>query len=149
MSSLQVANVWLESTANNRIQMGASNTYAFYAGGQSVLSVNSTIVTVGGSVQSSNNLINNQTANYTLANTDSGSVVLATNASSMTVTVPASVPVGFRTMVTRMGTGSVVIGNSAGVSLGSRTGAYTILNQYSSASVFMANSTFAIVDGNV
>jgi hypothetical protein len=41
MSTLQVANVWLESTANNRVQYAGSNTYNFYAGGIQVMSVNS------------------------------------------------------------------------------------------------------------
>ena len=41
MSTLQVANVWLETTANNRVQYAGSNTYAFYAGGVQVMTVNS------------------------------------------------------------------------------------------------------------
>jgi hypothetical protein len=41
MSTLQVANVWLETTANNRVQYAGSNTYNFYAGGIQVVTVNS------------------------------------------------------------------------------------------------------------
>ena len=149
MSTLQVANLWMESTANNRIQMGASNNYVFVAGGANTIAVNSSVITVSGSVQSTNNLINSQTANYTVSNTDSGSLILGTNATSMTITIPNTVPVGFRTIITRMGVGNVVIGNAAGITLGSRTGAYTVLSQYGTASVFMANTTFAVVDGNI
>ena len=50
MSTLQVANIHLESTANNRIQYAGSNTYSLVAGGTSVLSVNSTTVTVSGNL---------------------------------------------------------------------------------------------------
>lgn len=42
MSTLQVANVHLESTANNRIQFLSPNTVQIYAGGTLVLSANST-----------------------------------------------------------------------------------------------------------
>ena len=41
MSTLQVSNVHLESTANNRIEYGGSNTVNIYAGGTNVLSANS------------------------------------------------------------------------------------------------------------
>ena len=41
MSTLQVSNVHLESTANNRIEYSGSNTVNIYAGGTNVLSANS------------------------------------------------------------------------------------------------------------
>ena len=47
MSTLQVANVWLESTANNRIQYAGSNTYNLVAGSVNALTVNSIAVTIG------------------------------------------------------------------------------------------------------
>lgn len=46
MSTLQVANVHLESTANNRIQYVGLNTVGLYAGGVQAISFNSTTVTV-------------------------------------------------------------------------------------------------------
>jgi len=33
MSTLQVANLWFESTGNNRIQYTGANGWAYYAGG--------------------------------------------------------------------------------------------------------------------
>jgi hypothetical protein len=42
MSTLQVANLHLESTGNNRIQYAGSNTLTIFAGGESVLSANTT-----------------------------------------------------------------------------------------------------------
>ena len=106
-------------------------------------------IVTGASIQSANNVINNQTATYTVANTDSGTVILASNTTSMNVAVSNTLPAGFRVMVTRTGTGNVIIANTPGVTLGSRTGAYTITTQYGSASIFMANTTFAIIDGNI
>lgn len=45
MSTLQVANVHLESTGNNRIQYEGTNTFNMYAGGVSILAANSSMVT--------------------------------------------------------------------------------------------------------
>jgi len=42
MSTLQVANVWLESTGNNRIQYTGSNTVAIVIAGANVITANST-----------------------------------------------------------------------------------------------------------
>lgn len=44
MSTLQVANIHLESTANNRIQYTGSNSFNIVAGGSNTLTVNSTVV---------------------------------------------------------------------------------------------------------
>lgn len=46
MSTIQVANVYLESTANNRIQYNGSNVFSLYAGGAQILTVNSTAANV-------------------------------------------------------------------------------------------------------
>lgn len=56
MSTLQVANLHLESTGNNRIQYDGSNTFTMVAGGANVATVNSTTTFVlstdiGSSVQ--------------------------------------------------------------------------------------------------
>jgi hypothetical protein len=50
MSTLQVANIHLESTGNNRIQYAGSNTFTMYAGGAGILAVNSTTIAVGANV---------------------------------------------------------------------------------------------------
>ena len=47
MSTLQVANLWFESTANNRFQYTGSNTFAIVAAGANVITVNSTSFVVG------------------------------------------------------------------------------------------------------
>ena len=50
MSTLQVANVHLESTGNNRIQYAGLNTFTLYAGGIGTLSVNSTAIAIGATI---------------------------------------------------------------------------------------------------
>jgi len=46
MSTLQVANIHLESTGNNRIQYDGSNTFTIAAGDANVAVINSTSVSV-------------------------------------------------------------------------------------------------------
>ena len=56
MSTLQVANIWFESTGNNRIQYTGSNSYVIVAGGANTLTVNSTAATITGAATFSNTL---------------------------------------------------------------------------------------------
>ena len=110
----------------------------------------SSVVTTNGYHQSQFVLNTTQTGTaYTLANSDSGTVIQTTNTSPVTITVPATWVANSRVLITQLGTGAVTIANAAGVNLGSRTGAYTIGNQYGTVSVYMANSTLAVVDGNL
>lgn len=46
MSTLQVANLHFDTTANNRIQLGSTNTFSFVAGGSTVATVNSSSFSV-------------------------------------------------------------------------------------------------------
>jgi len=102
------------------------------------------------SIQSAYVNVNPQTSNYTLANSDSGTIItIANNGGSVTITVPSSLQTGFRTMVTKLGSANVVVGNAAGVTLGSRSGAYTVANTYGSVSIYMANTSLAIIDGAI
>jgi len=60
MSTLQVSNVHLESTANNRIEYAGSNTVNIYAGGTNVLSANSSTmnIPVAGGIAIGNSTVN-------------------------------------------------------------------------------------------
>ena len=149
MSTLQVANIWFESTGNNRIQYGGSNTYSIVAGGTNYATVNATTMSVNGNIQSTNLGVSAKTDNYTLQTTDSGTVITVSNTALKTITVPASLPVGFRCMVYMLNTGNVAIGNAAGVTLASRTGGYTVYTRYGSASVFVYAANSVIVDGAI
>lgn len=67
MSVLQVANIHLESTANNRIHLPAANTVAIVAAGSNTFIANSTVVTI---VSGSNTIVaNSTTLSVPVANT--------------------------------------------------------------------------------
>ena len=95
MSTLQVANLWFESTANNRFQYTGSNTFAIVAAGANVITVNSTSFVVGSNGLKLTNgpfieAIANVTVDYTMT---SGYNAMTpgpiTISSGVTVTVPS------------------------------------------------------------
>ena len=149
MSTLQVANIHLESTGNNRIQFLGTNSYAIVAGGVNLTTVNTTNMSVNGSITSANLSIRALTSGYTLTNADSGAILTVSNTASTTITVPQGLPVGFRCMVYMINTGNVVISNAAGVTLNSRTGTYTLSTRWGSVSVFEHTTDSVIVDGAI
>lgn len=93
MSTLQVANIHLESTANNRIQYAGSNTVVFVAGGANTMSINASTVSYVSNVSFTNVLdskgnirdipVNSQTSSYVTVAADVGKVI--TTNSSVTV----------------------------------------------------------------
>lgn len=58
-------------------------------------------------------VINTQTTNYTLTADDNGAMVVINSATGKTVTVPATLPVGFWCMVFQMGAGQVTFATSS------------------------------------
>lgn len=139
------------SMGNSTVFTSGNSTTESWIGTTSNVVINtSAIVIANGSLQSSLMVVAaTKTSNYTLTNTDSGTMIPASNTTSMTITVPATMTPNSRVLITRLGTGNVVIGNAAGMTLGSRTGAYTVANQYGSATIFVVNSSLTIVDGNI
>ena len=112
-------------------------------------SVSGATLTVNGAVQSANLIVSAKTQAYTLTANDSGTTITVSNTGATTITVPASLPVGFRCMVMMINTGNVVIGNAIGVTLNSRTNNYTVSSQWGSASVFVYAANSVIVDGSI
>ena len=112
-------------------------------------SVSGATLTVNGAVQSANLIVSAKTQAYTLTANDSGTTITVSNTAATTITVPASLPVGFRCMVMMINTGNVVIGNAIGVTLNSRTNNYTVSSQWGSASVFVYAANSVIVDGSI
>jgi hypothetical protein len=149
MSTLQVANLHLESTGNNRIQYSGTNTFSIVAGGTNYCTVNSMNMSVNGSITSANLFVSNKTDNYTLTNADSGSVITMSNTASKTITVPNTLPVGFRCLVYMINTGNVVISNAVGVTLNSRSNTFTCSTRYGSVSIFEYDTNLVIVDGAI
>ena len=118
------------------------------------LAVSST-ATVGGAltgsstIQSAILILNPQSAAYPIASTDSGAIIAVTSASPVIITIPTGLSAGFRTMVLRLGAGSVTIAGAAGMTINSRTGAFAITQQYGSASILLPTTTTAVIDGNI
>ena len=67
----------------------------------------------------------------------------------MTITITNNLTPSSRVLITRMGSGTVTIANASSIVLKSRNSNYAVANQYGTASILMANSTYAIIDGNI
>jgi hypothetical protein len=111
--------------------------------------LNSIDVSTG--IISTNVAISTQSDTYTLVAADSGKVVAFTNASAKVITIPAGLPIGFRTQITRLGAGTLTLSNTGqtGATIFSRTGSFAITAQYASASVFQPSANVYIIDGSI
>ncbi|HTT82318.1 MAG TPA: hypothetical protein VMF67_02445 [Rhizomicrobium sp.] len=67
---------------------------------------------------------------YTLASADNGNMLLFTSASAVTVTLPANLPVGFRTRVFVAGTGGLTVAAGSGANAVSPIGVLSTTVQY-------------------
>jgi hypothetical protein len=79
MSTLQTANIWFESTGNNRIQSSGSNGVTIFAGGSNVATVNTTAITVSNAYL----MVGNSTVNTTVNATTVSVGGVDVNASSL------------------------------------------------------------------
>ncbi len=114
--------------------------------------VNSTVIVSGGSLLSANIQTNPQTGTtYTLVAADSGKLVTCNNASAITVTVPAGLPIGFRTMVMQYGAGNVTISNTGqtGALIFSRNSLFVSTAKYGTVSVMQPAANDYIIDGAI
>jgi hypothetical protein len=100
-------------------------------------------------IQSISILTTTISANYSVSNTDLGTVILVNSSANVYLTFPNTLPTNGKLLITRIGSGNVNISNNAGLTLGSRTNNYNILNQYGSVSIFTVNNSLLIVDGNI
>jgi hypothetical protein len=78
-------------------------------------------------VQISNGLIidNSQSASFTLASTDNNKVFYISSSSSVIVSLPSSLPVGFSCQFIQGGTGQITIAQGASITLNSANGLKT------------------------
>ena len=149
MSTLQVANVHLESTGNNRIQYSGSNGYILYAGGVQGLSVNSTsFADSKGDIRDVP--FNVQTTSYTLVSTDTGKMI-STNSD---ITVPGSVfSNGQNVSIFNNSTANIAISNGASVTMylvgTANTSARTLQQKGIATIVCVGANTFVISGGGL
>jgi hypothetical protein len=74
-------------------------------------------------------VINEQTSNYTLTNSDNGEIVIINSSSATTITVP-SLSVGFNCLIVQRGTGQITVSGS-GVTINNRYGFTKTAGQHS------------------
>lgn len=72
---------------------------------------------------------------YTFIAADNGDIVTFNNGSTITVTVPTGLPVGFNCTAIQLGTGAVGFTAASGVTLNAYSSAYKIAGQHGSASL--------------
>jgi hypothetical protein len=141
IGTLVVGNSSVNVTSNSSvINVGANS------------SISNTLIASGGSLLSANIQTNPQTGTtYTLVAGDSGKIVTCNNASSITVTVPAALPIGFRCMVMQVNTGVVTLSNTGqtGASIFSRTSAFAITSKWGTASVVEVAANVYVIDGSI
>lgn len=90
--------------------------------------------------------VNVQTADYTLASSDNGGIVIMNSASPMNLTVPSTLSAGFTVQIVQKGSGQVsVIGSGTTIN-----GAYGTKSraQYSAIGIVMESSTIGYVTGD-
>jgi len=104
---------------------------------------------VNGHIQSLTMTTTTVSANYAVSNTDMGTVLVVNSSNNVYINLPNTLPTNAKLLITRVNTGNVNISNAVGLSLGSRTNNYNILNQYGSISLFVINSSWVVVDGNI
>lgn len=80
MSTLQTANIWFESTGNNRIQSSGSNGVTIFAGGSNVATVNTTSFTISNTAYL---VVGNSSVNTVVNSTTVAVGGVAVNAASL------------------------------------------------------------------
>lgn len=97
--------------------------------------------------------LNDQSSSYTAVLTDGGRLVRFTGASSQNFTIPPNASVAFPTgteiSVMRYGAGSVTFVPDTGVTLRSASGAFAILNQYSTATAIKVGTNEWVIVGAI
>lgn len=90
------------------------------------------------------------TTTYTLASSDRGKAVTLSNASAITLTVPAAVfSGGDRVDILQYGAGQVTVAAGAGLTLRSSGSKLKLAGQYSGATIWFKSATEAILIGDI
>ena len=92
-------------------------------------------------------VINEQTSNYTLTNSDNGEIVIINSSSATTITVP-SLSVGFNCLIVQRGTGQITVSGS-GVTINNRYGFTKTAGQHSIMTLVCIATGVFIVSGDM
>lgn len=161
MSTLQVANLHFESTANNRIQYNGANNWDFVAGGNTLMTVNTSVVSYNTAVTFSNTVsdgngnirdlpITAKSTSYTLTANDVGKM-LSTTAN---VAIPASVfTSGQNISIFNNSASSISITSAAGVTAylvgTSSTGTRSLTQRGLATVICIGANTFVVTGGGL
>lgn len=113
------------------------------------ISVNNSIITTG-AINSQIILVTTlgNAGNIGLTMAYSGQALTTNTANLSTITVPTGLSIGFRCLVTQLGTGNTKFVANAGVTMHSKNGANnTVTGQYGSMSLFCYETNKFVVDG--
>ena len=142
-NGLLVYNTATAGTSPNNVSPG----YYFWNGSAWINMIGSTTsstITGNGTTSTIANfgsVINEQTSNYTLTNTDNGEIVIINSSNATTITVP-SLSVGFNCLIVQRGTGQITVSGS-GVTINNRYGFTKTAGQHSIMTlVCIANGVF-------
>ncbi len=90
--------------------------------------------------------VSNKTTNFSIASTDNGNVIVVNSATTVTVTIPSTLPAGFYCQIIQQGAGQVnVIGS--GVTVTSALGTFS-RTMGSSIGIMLTSSTTAFLSGD-
>lgn len=148
-AGLIVYNTNTAGTAPNNVSPG----YYFWNGSAWINMIGSTTsstITGNGTTSTIANfssVINEQTANYTLLNTDNGEIVVINSSNPITVTVP-SLSVGFNCLIVQRGTGQVTL-SASGVTISNRYGFTKTAGQHSILTLVCIASGVYIASGDM
>jgi hypothetical protein len=92
-------------------------------------------------------VLNDQTASYTLTNSDNGKIITVNSASATSITVP-SLSVGFNCMIVQKGTGQVSL-SASGVTISNRYAFTKTAGQYSILTLVCIASGVYIASGDM
>ena len=106
-------------------------------------------VTSGSYILSSTGILAVTGVTYTFLSSDNGEVITMNNASGITATVPAGLPVGYSVTVIQLGAGQVGFTAASGVTLNSYTSLRKIAGQHGSASLVSYQTNVFNLAGNL
>jgi hypothetical protein len=93
-------------------------------------------------------IVNETTTSRTLATTDNGKVIVCSNASATTITVPAGLPIGFNCTFIQANTGKVTLSASSTI-VNSYSALLSTMGQYAVISIISPDTDVFVAAGNL
>ncbi len=86
---------------------------------------------------------------YTLVPSDSGRILDFTSATSVTLTVPSSLPIGFQTSITQVGAGTIAVVGSGGMIINNRWAGTATSGQWAKIGLEIRATNSCVMSGDV